>query len=281
MREELKTRLSGAGAALVTSAIIAVVQSDKFGQEKFVLQFAGALIGLSWIPFLVFSQALSNIPKLITAPIIIAWVINCFAPTFYALLINLFTGHRVPGSQWWDALWRIYAIMGLWIGFAVLNERVIRPWWRMNSEKYLGSVRTYSVANQAHQMALDKRAKVLDGIKAKVVIVLKRKKLAERTIEEKEAGIEKAEENIQRATRLLEKAKERAETANTEESADAEENLRAMTDLLENALSHKKSIHAQISRSKLDVDETAATLRTLQAEWTEALHIANHTQFFR
>lgn len=281
MRKEQKVHLAGTGAAVVTSITIAAQQAGHFGSGIFSYQATAAIAGASWVPYFYHSEAHAAISRFIFIPFFLTWFAAAFAPAFYALMINLFTGHRVPDAKWYHAFWRIYAILFVWICFAILNEQFIRPWWKENSDKYFGSFRGHSVAVQARQIARDRRAKALEAIKARVVTVLKRKKLTERTIEERKKEIGKAQENIKKAENMVEKAKERAAQCDEGEKEDAREQVEAMKDMLESACSYEKGIHAEIARCQLDLEEITGKLEALQQEWTEALHVESHAGFFR
>lgn len=281
MREEDKTRIASAGGALATAISIAALRSGKFGPLPFSLQLATALSGTAWIPYLHKIDAISKVPRLFSMPIIIIWSCLCFAPAFFALLVELFTGHRRPGAQWYDGVWRVYAIMALWLGVSVLIERVIRPWWRTNSDRFLGGIRNNSVAAQARTIALDKRTEALEALKKRVQGVLKKKKQAISTIATKKEEGEKAQENIERAEGMLVKAKAHADTCSSAEKEEANEVVETMKGMVGSAQSHKHGLHADIERLRSDLEEYEKQLKALQLEWTEALHINNHHGFYR
>lgn len=260
---------------------IAAFRAGHFGSDTFAIKATVAIVGACFAPLLYLTMWYAKVPGWVFVPAFLSWFAFAFAPAFWALLYNLFTGHRFPGAQWYDALWRIYAILGLWIVFGMLNERIIRPWWRRNSDKYLGSFRQNTVGAQARQLMMDKRAKKLDGIKERVIIALKKKKLAQKTIEDKNNELVKVAESIKRAESMVEKAKERLTACEEDATGDAEERMQAAEDLLQNAESHRKGIHGEISRCELDLQETEGTLQSLQHEWTEALHIENYSTFYR
>lgn len=281
MREEQKIHLAGTGAAIATSVAVAAQQAGHFGSGVFSYQVTAAIAGASCVPYLYHSEAYTAISRFILVPFFLAWLGAAFVPAFYAFALNLFSGHRVPDAKWYHAVWRIYAILFIWICFAVLNERIIRPWWRKNSDKYLARFRKHSVATQARQIALDRRTKALEGIKARVVTLLVRKKLTERKIEERKREIEKAQENIKKSENLVKRAKERAAQCYECDRKDAEEQVEMMSDMLESARSHERGVHAEIARCELDLTEVTGKMEPLQHEWTEALHIQNHAGFFR
>lgn len=281
MREEQKIRLSGAGAALATSAAIAAQQSSHLGSGIYSYQAVVAIAGASWAPYIYYTEAYTAISSFVFNAVFLIWFAAAFLPAMYAFIVNLFTGHRFVDAQWFHAVWRIYAILFIWICFAVLNERIIRPWWRKNSDKYLSGFRTHSVATQARSIALDRRTTALEAIKARVVTVLKRQKLVKRTIEERKKEFEKAQENIKKAESMVEKANARIAQCQEDDKKDAEEHIEAMNDMLASVRCHMKGTHAEIARCELDLTEISARLEALQQEWTEALNIQNHSDFFR
>lgn len=282
MREELKTQLSGAGAALCTSATLAALRAGRLGGGLFSLQLAATLVVLSWAPYLHRTSLLSSLPRAVTYPLGATWFFLCLARVFVAFIVHLFTGHRVYGSSVFDALWRVYAILALWIGFAMLNERVIRPWWRENGSRFLGFARENSVGAEAKRIVMEKRTAALEAIKARVVVVLKKRKLAERTVERKKADIVAAREGIQEAEKMLVEANEREKHAPDEEKAAAAEEVAALKAKVKAAQASEKDIQDEMAQIDIELAEIKVKLDALQREWTEALHINNYTTtFFR
>lgn len=281
MREEQKTRLAGALAALSTSAVIAAHRGGHFGLAPFSHKLALTLTTLSWAPYLHRTSLLSSLPVFLLYPLLAVLSVFAIIPVAYALLENLFMGHRVANAQWYDALWRIYAILGLWVGFAVLNERVLRPWWRTNSERFFKVARENSVAGQARKKTLDKRAAALEAIKARVAVVLKKRKLAERAKEARKAELEKVREALTRAEGVLKRAKGRVEDAKDGEVATAIEDMEATTALVEGTRLRERGLEDEVLRTELDLQDLAAQLGILQQEWTEALQMQNYTTFYR
>lgn len=282
MRHEAKTRLAGAAGALLTSIVIAFHQAGRLWPGIFGLQVVATVTVLVWSPFLSLSGVLSLVPRLLSVPLSLAWASLAGLPVLYAFVLDLFTGHRRPGSQWYDAAWRVYAIVFIWIGIAVVNERVVKPWWRDNSDRFLSGLRSNSVSAQARQLTLDARAQALEAIKAKVVVVLKKKKLAERTVEEKKRDIGRAARSIEKAEQMANKARERAEKCEEDDEKEAVmEEVQAMEEMVESAKRHEQGLHSDVSRAELDLEEIASQLSILQHEWTEALHIQNYNSFYR
>lgn len=281
MREDVKTRLCGAAAALSTAIVSGALQAKRLGPNPFALQITATVIVLSWIPYLHRIKLFGRVPTALSGTFGLAWVLSCLLPVFKELIVELFTGHRRPGMNWYNALWRIYAILALWIGFAVLNERVIRPWWKDNSDRFLGSIRDSSVSSQARKIALDKRTMTLEALKSRMKLILSKKKLAENTIVRKKAEIEKAQANIERADRMYRKAQKTASESGVSAKVEADDVVETMKDMLDNAISHEKSLHADVEQLEVDLQELKVQQDELQREWTEALHIQNYTGFYR
>lgn len=281
MREELKTQLSGAGGALATALAVGALQTNRLGSAPFCYQVAAAIIVVCWLPFLVRIQIFERIPKHVAVSFALTWTALAGGPVLFALLVDLFTGHRAAGAEWYDAVWRIYAILILWIGFAMLNERYIRPWWRVFSGPRMAAMRKNSIAGQAHEIASKKRVAKLEMLKGRVAIVLRKKKLAEKTIELKKKEMDNGKENIKKAADMLDKAKYKVNTCNNEELEDAQEVIDTMQTMLEGACSHEENLKTDVLTLKVEVQGLQLQIEGLQIEWTEALHISNYTTFYR
>lgn len=281
MRDESKTRLYGAAAALSTSVLIGLYQTGRLWSGQFSHQVLSTVVVLSWLPFLILTDALTRVPKFVLIPVALAWLGLASLPVFYHFVLDLFTGHQRPGSQWYDALWRIYAILGLWIGFAVLNERVLRPWWRANSWRVFGEGRADSVAAQAQRLNMDERAKTLEAIKLRMGVAVKKRKLAQRTFDTKRRDVAEARANAVKMRGLADKARARADKAQPEQKKGAEEQVVAVQAMVDTAERQVEALGQDLARLDIEKDEIEVRIQMLQQEWTEALHVDNYSTFYR
>lgn len=179
------------------------------------------------------------------------WLLAIGAPVFYALLMELFTGHQRPGSEWYHAVWRVYAIVALWIVIAAANERVIKPAWNRYHFLVFGE-RLNNVTSKAQELAEKERDAKLAGIKARADVFIRRR------------------DRLQRRVDKLKNERIMAEQEEQEESEDAESKKREL-----------KDINVQIADEQEQLDDVVDQLKILQHEWTEALHIENYRKFYK
>lgn len=276
-----KQRLTDAAGVLATSVTLGLLRAGRLGSAPFSLQVTGTIIGISAALPIRRNGVIQRIPHWMFTSIIVVWGVLCAGPTGFAVLVDLFSGHRRPGAKWYDALWRIYAIIGLWIGFAVMNERYIRPWWREKSDKWFAGVRNNSIQAKGRARAMEKRTAALEGIKARVALALRRKARATKALAKLEKDMVEADKDVLKAQGMLEKAQGRLDKCKDEAKEDGKQVVETMQDMVESAKLHEKTTKSEVERLKLELEDLEDQLQGMQQEWTTALHIESHTEFVR
>lgn len=276
-----KKKYTSATAALLTAITLGLLQQGLLGEGIFALQLTITFISCSWIPYFYHIHLTAKLSNFVCITGGAIWICTCFGPVFVELLKELFFGHQKPDATFIDAIWRVYAIMGLWILFALLMERIIRPYWRKNSENFLKPFRKYSVSGGARKIAIEKRSKALDGVVARINHQKDKKKNAAEAIENKKHDIEKARKNIEKATEMLERAEKKAEECDDNDKEDANDIVKYMQSSFKTSVDHEKGLHQDIARLKKEIEQADEELTHLKHEYREALHIDNYTGFYR
>lgn len=150
----------------------------------------------------------------------------------------------------------------------MFNERYIKPFWRANSNEYLGRFRGNSVAAEARNRNMEDRRVALEAIKTRVAILLRRKKRLLLNSKRKDTEIE----SIRKAIAL----KERAGIADPNEPYDGDSEA-CVSVLREN----ENGLVSDAEVIKEDLEDVDDQLKLRQLEWTEALHVDNYTTFYR
>lgn len=209
-----------------------------------------------------------------------AMLLAVFAlPVAWGFLGYLFTGHRREDATLFDALWRVPAILAAWIGFAKVNEEYIRP--ALRDLPFLNRPGGLSVmGNARHKAVTDKRVKAMDLVKAKMAGVIKRRKTAEKLVEEKSVELEAAKKSAQKSQRLFDKKKQLQVAAN-EDDQDINDECEALGEMAMNAQKYVETVTAQIKAAKNDIQECGACKKELQKEWDAARSINSETTFYR
>lgn len=265
----------GTGAA---SVVIAAYVHGHLGEGLFSHQVALTLGLLCYAPIIAY--VLKRLPRWLSCPIFILGMSFVAGPVIYALLTNLFLGHRRKGANAVDATWRVFAILALWILFAKVNEAFIRPWLR-TLPIFRGD--SDSVNARTARMAHSKRDAALKAIKERLKPVLIRKKKAEQGIVKKKAELEKANVNVGRSEAMVQKVATRLDGADKDspQYGEIQEELNTLLSMADSAKAYAATISSQIATYENDVKECKELTEEMQKEWTEALHINNHVEFYR
>lgn len=335
----LKTQWLDAGGAIASAIVISVTRAGKFGKAPFSYQLCLFFLGLFVAPSLhrrffpsssvtAPSPASSSISSTSTTeattdsssstpattsqttrvPLIIRlgfqicatlWTLFCALPVFYAFIIELFTGHRRPGAQWYDGVWRVYAIVVLWLAFSVFHLRVIRPWWRLQSEWLLAGARHGSLASAVNRAAAVRRDEKLKVLRERGEILVRRRARINARIARSEAAKVKLEAAI--STSLSSSSLTTGTERDKNNDYSKEEDLAVGNDNIEEndmeqvpALAkgryqevdeetREELLHTidRIQELKEELEEAEDDIKSLRSEWTEALHINNHRGFYR
>lgn len=280
MQEDLKIHISSVGATLATAIAVGCLFNGLLGTGLFSTQLTGVLIITCWAPYLYVRKITSRISTPL-AVILISIALFCFVPVFHALILNLFMGHRVPGATWVDAVWRIYAILGLWMAISVVIERYVRPFWASYSPAWLVRARENSVSGQTERYATERRASSLASFRQRMGILVRRKKALEASVKERSEEAVEAEMKLKNELAKLTEANVRVLKCEKDDVKEAEEIVNAQVSVVENNRNCKEELDVKIRKLKVDLQLAASDVEVLQQEYTEALHINNHIGFYR
>lgn len=236
---------------LATALVIGAHQAGKFGHSPFSWQLCITLIVIFLSPALSRHQFWSKSNRWQLNLFWALWTLFCAGPVCLVFVTDLFTGHRKPGMKWYNGVWRIYAIVVLWIFLSLVLERYIKPFWRIHSQRILPKFRENSVAGRSLNIALDQQTAKLESIKEKVTIMLRRKK---------------------RLQSVLERKKEDIDHLKSSESGIREG---------ESSADRLAVLSREAASTKDELDDIEDQLKMFQIQWTEALNITNHTGFYR
>ena len=264
--------LGGAGVSVIFGLLV----NGYFGDGFFATQLTVTFTAICLAPLL--KRAITKIPSTIKY-LFFATLVPFVAPVFYALLVNLFTGHRVEGATAFDAMWRVWAIVGLWIAFAKFNETYIRP--ALRESNFFNFSFGSGVLSATTRMAESKREKALDAIKSRLVPVIQRRTKAEKLIVEKKKELETAKAQAEKSQRLLDKKQKKLDEAEEDERQDIEEERDALVEMMNNANKYLESLASQIENARVEIKECNEARQKMHKEWTEARHIENHVGFYR
>ncbi|PXF49073.1 hypothetical protein BWQ96_01211 [Gracilariopsis chorda] len=272
--------LLSATAVLLNSITLAALLANRLGTAPLSYQITLTLLVSAWLPYIhstnLHTRLLStSIPlKLVTA----VWLISSVLPTINASVVELFTGHRRKEANLFSAIWRVYAILALWVAIGVLNERLIRPWWQSTSPRLLGGWRAHSVSSRAHNLAVNQRASALDHIMEQMVAISKRKLLAQRAIQTKTEQLQKTKSSLDNSKQMLTSAQQKAKDAHND---DNQLLVMSLTQMVDNTQVQCQVLEQDIQRLKVDVHTSQTQLQPLQQRWEQSLNIENHTRFYR
>lgn len=265
---------------LVISAalIIGLFQLGKLGDDVFSYQLLCFLLSLCILGYLFRLKldggpdffAPSNHNVWLRMTVAVVWVITIGAPVMYYAILELFTGHRRPDAQWYEALWRICVILILWFAFAIFNEKYARPYWRQvavqqviaarQSQQQQGQQQQQqprvqqreSVAVQGMRLAEQEREEALERIQARRGLLSRRKRRLEQKVIKAQAEIK--------------------ELTPTDDNDDGEDEERMAV------LEEKKG---QLEEFTDDLADVTDQLKLLQQDWLEAQHLDKYKKFYR
>lgn len=270
------------GIAIAVVLIALAAQRGWFGSDRiFAAQLLVTMLSLAMSPLLLFYPVPRH-PVLLCIFALFA----CLAllPCTAALLQNLLFGHLRPDAQWYDAFWRIYAILALWICFAVVNEAKLRPLWRtycLNRRKnqQSNSFSHESVLSRADAMRRAQRDAKLNQLRDRVDTTIKQKKAAEAAIAAFDRTAETARKNLMETRRMVDEARERValcENTTSDEQEAAQKALDKALLLADGAADHERGLEAQKSAYEIMQLQATEQLKQLREAWKEASDLGNY-----
>lgn len=209
-------------------------------------------------------------------------------PILYALLYHLFWGHTtIADPQWYDALWRIYAIMGVWILFAIVNEAKIRPFFRARAlrrkvENDNPAAAPNSVAARADAMRRAARTEKLTALREALVAAKARRDTAQAAVDGAEETASTAKQNVTGAAKLVAAAEEKLKGIGKggegyEAAVVERDTVKALRD---GAVAHEKGLDAQKGAHELMLAESTDRIGDLDEKWAYWSNLDNYP-FYR
>lgn len=293
----LEEKISALGS-LGTQRLCAVLVSVVVGVASAVSQTSGArsdpvfmaqsiVVGLAAAA----SPLLVHHPLDLTRPLL-AFGLALFTataaiPVLFAMLYHLFLGHTtIKDPQWYHALWRIYAILGLWMLFAVINEAKVRPWFRARAlrrkDEAQPSAAPNSVAGRADAMRRAARTEKLTALRESLVAAKARRDTAQAAVDGAEATAATAKENVAGATKLVAASEDKMKSLekDAEGYAVAAQERDTMRALLNGAKAHEKGLDAQKAAHELMLAESCERIKDLDEKWKHWSNLDNYP-FYR
>jgi hypothetical protein len=273
--------------SVLVGGIGVAAQAGYLGRGIFLAQVLTSLVSLALLPLTKF-HPLPWHPLVLVACTILSAL--AYLPALIALVGELMLGHTREGAQWYDALWRIYSILGLWMVIAVVNEAKVRPFLRArneaaarsNADPDAATVKN-TVTSRAEAMRRAEREKRLAEIRVRTSSVMKQKKDAESALAHFDATAATARRNIAAAKAMVAKAEKALAACDAEDDEtrkSLEEDIASATALAEGAAAHEKGLSAQKAAHGLMLGEADQRLAELQQRWNDALNWDNYP-FYR
>lgn len=180
--ERVSDKWVNAGGVLVAAVTLSLLSNGRLGESVLSVQLAATLIGLG-----LHRIALSvPLPHILRCIVLCIWVSGCVMPVGWAALLELLLGHRRAGMPWYSAVWRIYALLCVWIALCALYERVARPRMAQLRASIMGGSgggSGYSMTAVGRDRDMARRDSRLVAIRERVAILLRRKKRLQAKLE--------------------------------------------------------------------------------------------------
>lgn len=272
MKLYIEVAIGGAGLSIVFGLFTA----GHLGSGFFAVQLIVTLSALSLAPILKrFSAKVTPVLNYAFFSVLSLFVM----PVFYALIMELFTGHQREGATPVDAILRIFAILVLWIGFAKLNEEFIKP--ALAKIPFFSKPRGNSLVAAREKAVKDKRTGALDAIKERMRPNVRRRKNAEKIIEDSEKELENARKQVEKTECLLKKKEKLISQADPDDLEDLKEEQSALQDMKSNSLKYLKTLEVQVKNAERDIKECNEASKRMEAEWNKVMEINSFTTFYR
>lgn len=274
------------GVAVAVALISVAAQRGWLGSNRVLsAQLLATLLTLAMSPLLLFY----SLPR---HPVVVLFLaaLTCLAilPCLLVLLHELAFGHVRADAQWYDALWRIYAILALWMLFAILNEAKFKPLWRAFAASRVTAHDTdaqpqNTVQARAAAMKRVQRDAKLKQLKDRVDTAIKQKKTAEAAIAAFDMTTVKARQNLVETRRMVDEARSRlaaCDIGDTETKESAQAELDKALLLADCAADHERGLDAQKNAYELMQMQAMDQLKELREAWKHASDLNNYG-FFR
>lgn len=292
MRAEafIENRLGYGGAKALSAVLVAIscglFQQGMLGDDLWPYRNLVSLLSLSMLPLFVFI----SVPKTKLSVLFITnLIVFAIAPSFYSLMYELCLGHTRKDAQWYDALWRIYAILFIWVMAAVVNECKVRPILRAREkarqariaekiakgESTADEIVGNSVQSRANNIKTKARDEAVRKLDQKITRAQRQKEVAEKTITRYGQSAERAQRNIEETEKLVAKAKNKLEEvpSDAEDRGALENELRSAEKMADAAIDYESSLELQKEAQELVLAEALEKLRDLKREREAAMDV--------
>ena len=275
--------LQAAVPPLATSLAVLLYRSGNLGEYPLSLQIAVSLIILACIPLLrqLWNKAPPTIKNTVGLPLIFIFIFTTAFPLLYKLFVNLLTGHRQAGAQWYSSVWRIYVILAIWIGLAWLFENIVKPYWNESryADLFSGSEPLRPVAVAADQLQRNRRDEAVAAVYSKIEEKAMGKVRAKRERDQIQMEVERLKQELKDISSALE---QRARKIEDEPNAQLEsiklEMLRNKSETIKDRIDSKQG---QISYLSLTIKAADEALDDLKEKWHRANDLETHKRFYR
>jgi prepilin signal peptidase PulO-like enzyme (type II secretory pathway) len=252
----------------------------------FTAQAAAVALGAATAPLLVHHEL--DLRRPVVALCTTLFCALALFPMTLTFLYHVLWAHtQIAEPQWYDALWRIYAVLGIWIMFAVVNEAKIRPYFRARAlrRKAVGDVPAAvpnTVAARGDAMRRAARTEKLTALRESLLAAKSRRDTAKAAVEGAAATAATAKRNITGAAKLVEAAEEKLKKIGKGEDGyeAAVLELDTMVALRDGAEAHEKGLDAQKAAHQLMLEEATERIKDLDEKWGYWSNLDNYP-FYR
>jgi hypothetical protein len=273
------------GVAAVVAQTPAARAAPLFSLQVFVVA-----VGVAAAPLLVHHSPDLSKPAVVLAGL--AFSVLALLPVTYAFLKNLLMGHvGLEDPQWYDAVWRIYAVLGVWMLFAIVNEAKVRPYLRARDIRLkteaaaAGTVPTAArntVASRADAMRRAARHEKLTALRESLIAAKGRRDAARAAVDGAAETAAVARRNVAGAAKLVASAEgkvaEIGEGGDGYAAACAE--LETVRELATGAAAHEQGLGAQGAAHELVLAEAEERIKELDEKWVHWSNLDNYP-FYR
>jgi hypothetical protein len=262
------------------------------------LQGGAMLLVLALSPLLAFHPVPRTRAAAMAALLFFAAVV---LPVFVRVLLHVALGHAREDAQWYDALWRIYAIIGLWMLIAVFIECKVKPVVKARAAMEAARPRDpaakhgpqagTSLPSRIHALKTELRDKAIKDIDTKIERAMRQRTTSSRAIGAFDKTVETARDNVRETARLVVKAEKQmaaaeivAADSKTDKDGDAavaaasrmkelQDDLNRAKIMQQGAIDHENGLAIQIEAHRLLFEQAEEKLVTLRQERKEAMNL--------
>lgn len=263
---------------LALSVSIALFKSGYLTNTILSYQTCALLISFGLIPLVQdYHQHFPNPLKYILATI---YTVLILIPLSISLIINLFTGHRTSDAKWYSGIWRVYAILALWMLIAWTIENKIKPALKHYDVPFLfgANSSTRSIPLAVQNLRREQRDRAVANVYALIKEKAMEKVKAKRRVELKKSHIDDIRNEL---SEVRDNMKEKKEMLAAGGGDVVSVELAALGSKAENMEERIESIEEQITYISMRIKMMDEALEELRTKWEDARDINNYAQFYR